>query len=493
MDGFKNTTKIKYFKDGGSVCAKSKPIAKCSGGKMKEGGKADIAQDKAIVKKAFTMHDKQEHAGEKTDLSKLRKGGRTKKSIGTVKKFKVGGEVTNVYEAKKSSGDKDNIKKVKLTKPAKAAAPSKASTKPAFKGSDVAKEKSKPAGEKDFLKKVAPTGNKKAAAPSGAKGPDAFKCGGKAVKKYAGGKEVLAGQGAVSDNERKTFQNATKPSTAGQGTVSDYERNRMSNISKLDPAQQAEFAKQQAEATAKYGVAKKKGGKIKKFAEGGFTSEEEKWLGGADRTDPIILARMRAAMGEKKPAAISTPAAAPSAPTNQIDDESQWGNVTPAQQKFNSGIAGSGVNTPAAPISPAAAPAARPATSWAGVDEGDRLRARSPAPAVNVEQDSGVAYPQGRDAVSSLRNSLFPSSGGSTPSAFPAQKVAPRPAQTIPSASMNMPSAFPAGRVASRPVANIPSANMAPMSLEESLRRKRAAAAPVVAQKRGGKAGKKGC
>ena len=39
----------------------------------------DIKQDKAIVKKAFAMHDKQEHEGEKTDLSKLRKGGRMKK------------------------------------------------------------------------------------------------------------------------------------------------------------------------------------------------------------------------------------------------------------------------------------------------------------------------------------------------------------------------------------------------------------------------------
>lgn len=36
--------------------------------------------------------------------------------------------------------------------------------------------------------------------------------------------------------------------------------------------------------------------KMKKFAEGGFSKEQEEWLGGADRTDPIILARMRAAV-----------------------------------------------------------------------------------------------------------------------------------------------------------------------------------------------------
>jgi len=42
--------------------------------------KEDIKQDKAIVKKAFKMHDKQEHKGGKgTDLSKLKKGGKVKK------------------------------------------------------------------------------------------------------------------------------------------------------------------------------------------------------------------------------------------------------------------------------------------------------------------------------------------------------------------------------------------------------------------------------
>jgi hypothetical protein len=33
--------------------------------------------------------------------------------------------------------------------------------------------------------------------------------------------------------------------------------------------------------------------KIKRFQEGGFTKEQEEFLGGADRTDPYILARMR--------------------------------------------------------------------------------------------------------------------------------------------------------------------------------------------------------
>jgi hypothetical protein len=46
---------------------------------FKKGGetmdKKDIKQDKAIVKKAVTMHDKQLHGGKKTNLTKLAKGG----------------------------------------------------------------------------------------------------------------------------------------------------------------------------------------------------------------------------------------------------------------------------------------------------------------------------------------------------------------------------------------------------------------------------------
>jgi hypothetical protein len=46
---------------------------------FKKGGetmdKMDIKQDKAIVKKAVKMHDKQLHGGKKTNLTKLAKGG----------------------------------------------------------------------------------------------------------------------------------------------------------------------------------------------------------------------------------------------------------------------------------------------------------------------------------------------------------------------------------------------------------------------------------
>jgi hypothetical protein len=84
MKEFKSNDKMPCYKEGGQVAYKSRKAGKAD-------MSSDIAQDKKIVKKAFGMHDKQEHPGEKTDLSKLKKGGRAKKEVGTVKKYCGGG------------------------------------------------------------------------------------------------------------------------------------------------------------------------------------------------------------------------------------------------------------------------------------------------------------------------------------------------------------------------------------------------------------------
>jgi hypothetical protein len=42
---------------------------------MKEDTKMDMAQDKAMIKKAVNMHDTQMHGGKKTDMKSLKKGG----------------------------------------------------------------------------------------------------------------------------------------------------------------------------------------------------------------------------------------------------------------------------------------------------------------------------------------------------------------------------------------------------------------------------------
>lgn len=58
------------------------------GKKFAKGGetmdKKELAEDKKLIKKAIGMHDKQEHAGKKTDLSKLKKGGKCYKKGGAV-------------------------------------------------------------------------------------------------------------------------------------------------------------------------------------------------------------------------------------------------------------------------------------------------------------------------------------------------------------------------------------------------------------------------
>ena len=48
----------------------------------KEGGDADMAQDKKMAKKAVGMHEKQLHGGKKSDLAKLKTGGMAKCATG---------------------------------------------------------------------------------------------------------------------------------------------------------------------------------------------------------------------------------------------------------------------------------------------------------------------------------------------------------------------------------------------------------------------------
>jgi hypothetical protein len=114
MDGFKQNPKIACFKEGGQVGYKSRKTAECD--------KADMKQDKAIVKKAVGQHESAKHKGEgKTEL-KLKSGGRCKKEAGTVKKYKTGGEVVGMKKTAEDRKDIANIKK-------KGSAPKKAAPK----------------------------------------------------------------------------------------------------------------------------------------------------------------------------------------------------------------------------------------------------------------------------------------------------------------------------------------------------------------------------
>ena len=58
-----------------SLAARRRAMAAMPTPVMKEGGKADIAQDKAMIKKAMKQHDMQEHKGGKGTKLKLKTGG----------------------------------------------------------------------------------------------------------------------------------------------------------------------------------------------------------------------------------------------------------------------------------------------------------------------------------------------------------------------------------------------------------------------------------
>ena len=365
MEGFKNTTKMKFFKTGGSVVSDKKVVNKTIS------ASTDLAQDKALVKKGVSQHESFLHKNEpKTEL-KLKTGGRAKKAVGTAKKFikpaaapsaavkmKTGGKVTNVYEAKKKAGDKDAIKKVKQIKATKAAAPSKAVVK--------------------------------------AKGTPAKFCGGKSVRKYAEGKSV-----DVKDPQALTDKIAREENAADAAIIPNAARAVKDTVVKGYNAIRDKIV-----GPTNGTAGKKKGGKVKKYAGGGavLSDDQKAWLGGADQTDPIIMARMRAAHPDVAPAQQGSyvPNANPAMDNRDIgqtggniDDESQWGNVSPAAAAFNKGIPGAG------PVAPAAAPVRRavPAAAPYSNSQDARLAQTHPAPAYqapNVEQDSGVAYPQGK-------------------------------------------------------------------------------------------------
>jgi len=234
MDGFKSSPKMQCFKEGGAVKYKSRHSEKSE---MSE----DIAQDKKVVKKAFAMHDKQEHPGEKTDLSKLKKGGRMKKKDGgCVGRYKAGGSIG----MKKDSGDIKDIQKIKLTKTKKAEAPSKAAIKPAM--SNIAEPAPDmgampPMMKKGgYAKKCAEGGSLKsvdaeenpglAKLPTNVRNKMGYAKKGGEVKKYADGRMV--GQGAISDTERMRLANRAK------------------NRAMLSPMQQQELDAQEAAAAA---------------------------------------------------------------------------------------------------------------------------------------------------------------------------------------------------------------------------------------------------
>ena len=191
MEGFKSNPKMRSdiacYKEGGSVGYKSRHSEKTE---VKE----DVAQDKAMVKKGVAQHEAAKHKGEpKTEL-KLKTGGRCKKEGGTVRKYKTGGEVKKPIAMKKDATDKKAIAKTK----ASAAAPKKKAPKTEEMTIETLEVGELPA--------------------------------------FQGGGAAMAGQGQMSDLDRKLadLENRRKMGRAKTAMTSG-----------LTPSQQAQFAGQE--------------------------------------------------------------------------------------------------------------------------------------------------------------------------------------------------------------------------------------------------------
>lgn len=201
MDGFKKAPKIACYKEGGQVGYKSRKTAECD--------KADVKQDKAIVKKAVGQHEAVKHKGEgKTEL-KLKSGGRCKKEGGNVRKYKKGGEVIGM---KKTADDKKDIAGIKK----KGSAP----------------------------KKIAPKTKQAPAKPMTMAEPEMPMEG--ELPMFQMGGNVPVGQGAASDIDRKMMESERQRRLA-----------RMKNArgAGLNPGQMAQFAGQEMAAQGGMGQA----------------------------------------------------------------------------------------------------------------------------------------------------------------------------------------------------------------------------------------------
>jgi hypothetical protein len=108
VEGFRQNPKMKSqiacFKEGGSTTPAKR--------EEKKHAKADVAEDKKMVKKAVAQHEGAKHKGEEKTELKLKDGGRAKKDKPSVKRFD-----SKAIKMKKDASDKKAIAKVKKTKP----------------------------------------------------------------------------------------------------------------------------------------------------------------------------------------------------------------------------------------------------------------------------------------------------------------------------------------------------------------------------------------
>lgn len=113
MEGFTKLPKMQCFKEGGAVAPVTKKVAKP---KSKPAVPSISKKDKGP---AFPISAPTEDTAPDPGAPMMKKGGRAKKEVGTVKKYKTGGTVENQYGAKKTDKDIKDIANSKRQKPVK--------------------------------------------------------------------------------------------------------------------------------------------------------------------------------------------------------------------------------------------------------------------------------------------------------------------------------------------------------------------------------------
>jgi len=125
--------------------------------------------------------------------------------------------------------------------------------------------------------------------------------------------------------------------------------------------------------------------KMRKFEEGGLSKAQEEWLGGADRTDPFIMARMRKAVPDE-------PKAAPKVDTGEIRDET--GAISKIRRNTETGDLYS---------TEAPTPKAIPKTESKPAAKAETKAESKPAPKAESKSEMG---PTKRTTVQDFRESL---------------------------------------------------------------------------------------
>jgi hypothetical protein len=172
------------------------PTMKKGGKTMKkaEGGDVDMAQDKAMIKKAFKQHDSQEHKGGKGTNLSLKKGGKAYATGGVVKGqagFKDGGSVP--FEKFHGTSSKKDGTKVNTAK-------NDLGYEKYAKGGSIIKS------DKDTMSTVSTESGGKVHTAKVNPGYEVYKKGGAAKKAFAAGGKVESGSPAAMPQGNKKPQ-----------------------------------------------------------------------------------------------------------------------------------------------------------------------------------------------------------------------------------------------------------------------------------------------